>query len=252
MKVVLITPAHNEEKVIEGCIESVKEFTVPRGVRLEHVVVLDRCTDRTEEICRAHGVRTIRKDFRGEFLSPIAEAIQFGIDQTDGEIIGVIDADIRAPKDALVKLLSRLGGKVACVSADVRTRSGKWWLDALMRLRDLNYKIAPLGREPRGALRLFYRRVVEEIGGLDPDKPTFDTAFDMKLRAHGYDSILVPEVVAIEYRPDLSVTRIVRRQISDGRARKRLGIGIVRTAAHSLFRFRPFVIVGYVLETISS
>ena len=250
LKIVLITPAHNEEKVIEGCIESVKNLIVPEGVELEHVVVLDRCTDGTEEICRKHGVRTIRKDYRGSCVSPITEAFQLGFEQTDGKIVGKIDADIRAPPDALVKLLEKLGGEVACVAADVKTVSGKWWLDLLMRLRDLNYKIAPLGREPRGALRLFYREVVEKIGGFDCDRPTFDTALDLKLRAYGYKSILVPEVVAIEYRPDLTLARIIKHQIMTGRARRRLGIGLLRTAVHSLFRLRPFVLLGYVLELL--
>ncbi len=251
MKITLITPAHNEERVIEGCILSIKGLKVPEGFTLEHVVVLDRCTDRTGEICRFHGVRTIVKRERGPCVSPITETVKYGFERTDGEIVGKVDADVRAPPDALLKLLPALGGKVACVAADVRTRTGKWWLDLLFRLRDLNYWITPFGREPRGAFRLFRREVIERIGGFDCDKPTFDTALDLKLRMNGYESRLVRDVVVWEYRPDLTVGSIVRHQIEAGRARRKLGVGFWRTLLHSVFRGRPFVLLGYALEALS-
>jgi len=250
MKITLITPAHNEEKVIEGCILSIKGLKVPEGFTLEHVVVLDRCTDRTGEICRFHGVKTIEKRKRGPCVSPITETVRYGFERTDGEIVGKVDADVRAPPDALLKLLPTLRGNVACVAADVRTKTGKRWLDLLFRLRDLNYCITPFGREPRGAFRLFRREVIEEIGGFDCDMPTFDTALDLKLRRNGYESLLIREVIVWEYRPDLSVGTIVRHQIETGKARRRLGVGFWRTILHSIFRGRPFVLLGYIVETI--
>ncbi len=251
MKITIITPAHNEEKVIEGCIESVRSLTVPEGFTLEHVIVLDRCTDRTGEICRTKGVRTIEKPWRGECVSPITEAVSYGFERTDGEIVGKVDADVRAPPDTLLKLLPHLTGNVGCVAADVKTRTGKWWLDLLFRLRDLNYRLAPLGREPRGAFRLFLRDVIDDIGGFDCDRPTFDTALDQKLRKSGYESLLVREALVWEYRPELTLKSIIKHQIETERARRRLNVGFLRTLAHSIVRVRPFVIVGYVWESVS-
>lgn len=53
-KFAIIVPAHNEELVIEGLLQSVKRLDYP-SERFETIVIADNCTDRTEEIVTEAG-----------------------------------------------------------------------------------------------------------------------------------------------------------------------------------------------------
>jgi len=247
MKISIITPAHNEENVIRDCIFSVKNLEIPQGFSIEHIVVADRCTDKTVEICKKMGVRVIIKKWRGNAADPVTEAVDLGVKKSDGQLIGKIDADTILPKNWLKEMLKHLDERTVSASSRVVTRTGKWWLDFLMRLRDINYRIAPLGEEPRGAARLINRRLLDKIGGFDPRWQSWDTCLDRKIRELNYKSKLIKNIVALEYRPSLTIQRIIRKQISQGKARKKMKMSFLRTLAHSIFRFRPFVLVGYLL-----
>ncbi|MGY0287412.1 MAG: glycosyltransferase [Candidatus Methanodesulfokora washburnensis] len=250
MKLTVIIPAHNEEDSIGDCLKSLMEMEVPGEIEeVEYVVVADRCSDRTEIIARELGARVIVKSFRGDYVSAIAETVAYGLENTSGDLVLKCDADIRATRDALIKLMPHLTEDVGRVSSEVKTRTGKLWLDFLMWLRDLNYRIVPLGEAPRGAFTLFRRKVVAEIGGFDKEKPTWDTAFDLRLRAAGYKVKKVKDAVVLEFRRNMTARQIIRHQIEAGKARKRLGIGFLRTLLHSVLRGRPFVIYGYLSES---
>lgn len=244
IKITIITPAHNEENNIEKCIQSVKDLFVPKDVELEHVVVLDRCTDKTEAICKRHNVKALKKDWRGDYLNPIAEAMEFGVKNTVSDYIGKVDADVKLPKDFIIKLMPHFDDETICVACSIKTRTGKKWLDFLMWIRDLNYKIAPFGLEARGGARLINRKLLNQMGSFDKRKPTWDTAFDQKARKNGFKIKNVSNVTAVEYRK-LSISEIISHQISSGRARKALGVSFFRTLLHAIFRGRPFVLWGY-------
>lgn len=249
MKLTVLIPAHNEEDAIEDCIKSLMNMEIPEEIdEVEYVVVADRCKDKTEEIAKSMGVKVLVKDFRGEYVSAIAEAVAFGVENTDGELILKCDADIRVTKDALKKLLLHLSEDVGRVSSEVKTRTGKWWLDFLMWLRDINFRITPLGESPRGAFTLFRRKVVKEVGGFDKHNPTWDTSFDILLKRAGYKTKKVKDVIVVEYRRNLTIRRIIKHQINSGVARRMLGIGFLRTLGHSVLRGRPAVIIGWIKE----
>jgi 1,2-diacylglycerol 3-beta-glucosyltransferase len=244
LKIAIITPAHNEENTIERCIESVKNLKIPENVELEHVVVADRCTDRTVELCKKNEVMVLEKTFHDQDVWPITETLDYGIKNTSSDLIGKVDADIILEKDWLIKLLPHLDNETISVSSYTITRTGKKWLDFLMWLRDLNYKFAPLGREPRGQARLLNRELLKKIGGLDYSLPTTDTSLDMRIRHCGYKTKLVSNAISIEIRAR-TLKSTAKHQLSSGKARRKLGISFGRTLAHSVFRFKPFVLLGY-------
>ena len=246
MKVTIITPAHNEGKRIGHCIRSVQKLDAPNGVKIEHVVVLDRCTDNTRDVCEDYGVKVLVKNWRGKFVNPIAEAMSFALKSIHGDLIMKVDADIQVTRDTLVKLLPYLKENVVCVSTRVKSRTGKKYLDFLMWMRDLSFRIAPLGRKVYGACMLFRRDVVEEIGGFDVDAPRWDTGYELKLGKYGYETKVIDDATVLEHR-ETTVRRLVERQISDGKARRKLRIGFLRTLLHAVFRGRPFVLWGYLI-----
>ncbi len=57
--VVVVIPARNEEMLLPGCLESVRDAAGRTEVPVGVVVVLDDCTDRTADICHRFGVESI-------------------------------------------------------------------------------------------------------------------------------------------------------------------------------------------------
>ncbi|PCI25443.1 glycosyl transferase family 2 [Candidatus Peregrinibacteria bacterium] len=86
MNISIIIPAHNEEKYLGSCLQSIQNNTKTDSVEI--IVVLNRCSDKTEEIAKQYGAITIINDEKN--LSAIRN---YGIQQAHGEIIITIDAD---------------------------------------------------------------------------------------------------------------------------------------------------------------
>lgn len=91
----IVIAAHNEERVIESCVQSVRrqDYT-----NIEIIFVLDRCTDRTAEILARHAadddrIRIVTIDAVSEDWSGKGDAVQVGANHAKGEWIVVSDAD---------------------------------------------------------------------------------------------------------------------------------------------------------------
>lgn len=98
MQLSVIVPAHNEEAFLPGCLESIEVARRHCDFSVETRVVLNRCTDRTEDIARAAGAVIVNEDARS--LSRIRNA---GVAQARGEWLMTIDADSRMSPDLLME-----------------------------------------------------------------------------------------------------------------------------------------------------
>jgi cellulose synthase/poly-beta-1,6-N-acetylglucosamine synthase-like glycosyltransferase len=61
---VVVIPACNEEILLPGCLDAVRAAAGATEVPVRVVVVLDRCTDRTADICYRFGVESVSVDAR--------------------------------------------------------------------------------------------------------------------------------------------------------------------------------------------
>ncbi|WP_419883475.1 glycosyltransferase [Peribacillus sp. B-H-3] len=95
----IIIPAHNEEKYIAGCLESIKAASKRYKDQVEIIVVLNRCTDRTEEIAKSYNAITIKN--KDKNLSKIRNA---GAKVATGDILITIDADTKMSKGFLSRV----------------------------------------------------------------------------------------------------------------------------------------------------
>lgn len=86
----VIIPAHNEEGFLPACLESIDRATAQVPFEIERIVILNRCTDRTEEIASANGCTIVREGAPN--LSRIRNA---GAKAATGEVLVTIDADSR-------------------------------------------------------------------------------------------------------------------------------------------------------------
>ncbi len=247
MKELLIyVQAHNEEKQIEPCLRSLQNMTTPQGVVAELWVVLDRCTDNTKEVAERCGAKVLEKNFVGEYACTSTSNISYLLEKVKfGDTILKVDSDIQEiPSNALIMLRDALKGDLKRVSSKIRSRSGKFWLDFLFWLRDINYSIASMGAQPRGGFCLFERKTVSDIGGFSKENPSWDTAFDLKIREKGWEVKKIKSICVTEKR-DFKLRDLINHQLKEGEQRKQLGVGLKRTLMHSLFRCRFFVTIGY-------
>lgn len=128
MNISVVTPAHNEEKYLGKCIDSVKAAAQHASVKFEHIVVLNRCTDQTEEIAVSHGCRILREDARN--LSRIRNV---GVAESLGDIIVTIDADSwMSPK--MLSEVVRVLESGRCIGGGVRIYPERWSLGILCSL----------------------------------------------------------------------------------------------------------------------
>lgn len=77
----VIIPAHNEEKYIKRCIDSIKKADSVFPGNTEIIVVCNRCTDNTENIARENGAKTLINEDRC-----IAKVRNAGIAAAKGEL----------------------------------------------------------------------------------------------------------------------------------------------------------------------
>ncbi|WP_274310121.1 glycosyltransferase [Solibacillus daqui] len=103
IKISIIIPAHNEEKYIGKCLASISKASKLFENQVEIIVVLNRCTDRTEEIAKSYNCIVIRNDDKN--LSKIRNA---GVEKARGEIIVTIDADTQMNEHLLSKVEENL------------------------------------------------------------------------------------------------------------------------------------------------
>jgi glycosyltransferase involved in cell wall biosynthesis len=102
----VITPAHNEERFIRDCLGSVQSAARAVTEIVEHIVVLNRCHDRTGAIATEMAARVVVEDARN--LSHIRNR---GRQAARGDILVTIDADSRMTANMLVEVLRNLRSK---------------------------------------------------------------------------------------------------------------------------------------------
>jgi len=166
-RLVLITPARNEEALIEKTIESVIKQTV---LPFRWVIVDDGSTDRTAEIVKRYlvdypWIELLRRPQRQErtFAAKV-RAFNAGyesIKNLNYEIVGNLDADVSFENDYLEFLLQRFSEDAELgVSGTVFREDG---YSSERHSFEGHEHVA-------GGCQLFRRRCFEEIGGFVPNK----------------------------------------------------------------------------------
>ncbi len=124
IKFSIIIPAHNEEKLIGRCLDSITAASVPYKNQVEVIVVLNRCTDRTEEIASAYDFVVIAR----EDAKNMSKIRNTGTKVARGEIIATIDADNWMTENMLTEIDRMLmSGKYIGGGVRWKTEKGFHW-----------------------------------------------------------------------------------------------------------------------------
>ena len=99
----VVIQAHNEEKYIKRCIDSIWAADKVFPGNTEIIVVCNRCTDKTAEIAKENGAIVLTNEDRC-----IAKVRNTGINAANGKIIVTIDADNRMTRGTLREIYAML------------------------------------------------------------------------------------------------------------------------------------------------
>ena len=164
----VVIPAHNEEKYIAACLESVKHAAALTGGGqdiVEIVVALNRCTDGTAEVARRFGAELVTNDDRS-----IARVRNAGVNASRGEIVVTIDADSVMSERALCEVVEMLGsGKF--IGGGTRVRFERMSFGIFCSAMYVAWNLIPVMLRNKAALSggmfWFRRQDFDQLGGFD-------------------------------------------------------------------------------------
>jgi len=164
MKFSVVIPAFNEEKLLGGTLEAVRDSVVvleEAGVGWELIVCDNNSNDRTAEVAKAGGARVVF-----EPVNQIARARNTGATVATGDWILFVDADSRLSRGLMAEALAMVGrGDVGYVGVVVRLDAK---LDAATRLAVGIWNL--LSRTAcwmAGSFVLVEAGLFREVGGFD-------------------------------------------------------------------------------------
>ena len=173
----VVIPAHNEEKYIGRCIESIRRAADRAPGDTEIVVVCNRCTDRTAEIAGANGARVVFNEDRC-----IARVRNDGIAAANGGIIVTIDADNRMTEGTLEEIARLLrSGRFIGGGAPIRFERYSFPLRCNDLLCRISFRLTGL----YSGIFWAEKDSFEAIGGFTEQKAMEDVATAKALKRYG-------------------------------------------------------------------
>ncbi|WP_461865164.1 glycosyltransferase family 2 protein [Thermococcus sp.] len=184
-QVSILIPAYNEAKNIKQAIKSALTQDYPS---LEVIVIDDGSEDNTFESAnsvRDSRLRVFRKKHEGK-----AKALNFGLENSTGEIIVTTDADGILDKNAIKELVRRFYSKeVLAVGGQVRVL-GRSFLEMAQDVEHLRIAMFRRAKELNelslvpGPISAFRKRALEEAGGFI-ESPVEDYATTRAIKKYG-------------------------------------------------------------------
>lgn len=243
----ILVPAHNEEIVMAGTVESLLHLDYPRD-RMEILVVDDSSTDATRRVLE--GLMAADRRVKLVAIPPglggkgKSHALNVALRYAKYDLIAVYDADNSPEPPALRYLVAELlaDPKLAATVGKVRTlnhytnfltrciaiefmsfqwivQGGRWLLFRLASLPGTNFVIR--------------REALERTGSWDPGAIADDAELTVRLQQEGYDIKFVPYAVTWEPEPqDWGVWMRQRLRWARG------GTYVVRKFLPRLYRLR--------------
>lgn len=158
----IVVPAHNEENYLPKCLQAIHASSTASGITTEVIVVLNRCTDRTEAVAIEHGAHIAHEDAKN-----IARIRNCGIKTSRSEIVVTIDADSYMDKGTIGEIHELLSDpQVVAGGADFRPERKSFPIT-------LSYGVAKLVAKRAGgsmALYWFRKSAFEAIQGFDENR----------------------------------------------------------------------------------
>ncbi len=219
MKLSVVVPAYNEEKLIGNCLRSILNQTIDHK-EYEIIFVDNNSTDNTSRIAKNLGVTPVMyKDKKSAIW-----AKQFGAKRAKGEIIVITDADAIVSKDWLENILRLFEDKkLMCVGGTVLATGNNKFSIGVLKFFDYFARGFQVVGVPFiwGTNMAVRRSAFAKIGGFNTNLRTSDDwEFVMRIQKEfGLRSAL--------YTNKLKVKASPRKQDNMGQLLPYVAIGII-------------------------
>ena len=177
-KISIVIPAHNEEKYLPKCLDSIHVAASRIELPIEIIVSLNRCNDQTEDIAKRYGSITIHEDEKN-----IARIRNAGVNVATGDVVVTIDADSWMTPNMLQEVIRHLQTR-NYIGGGVIIRPERLSIGIFFSLM----MVAPYLLKARVSAGMFwlYKSDFDAIGGFDEGRVSAeDYHFALKLKAYG-------------------------------------------------------------------
>ncbi|MEN6441530.1 MAG: polysaccharide deacetylase family protein [Syntrophobacter sp.] len=237
--VAVVVPAYNEERVIIQTITSLLASDLP--AQFEIIVVDDGSSDATYQRASTAFAEHPRVHVYKRPNGGKPAALNFGIAQTQAEIVVALDADTLFARDTIAKLIRHFADpKIGAVAGNAKVGNR---VNLLTRWQALEY-ITSQNLDRRafsvlncitvvpGAVGAWRRELIVHAGGFDQSTLAEDADLTVAIRKLGYAIVYEDEAIALTEAPD-TVRGFLRQ-------RYRWMFGTMQTAwKHADALFRP-------------
>ncbi|MBK1871741.1 glycosyltransferase [Marinobacter sp. 1-3A] len=199
----VIVPAHNEEKYISQCLESLAAQDYPKQ-KYEVIVVDNNSTDQTSEIANNFEVKIVQKT-----SGPVGAVRNAGAKLANGELLAFIDADCVAPADWLSKGANLLNTHGTVYGGDCDLRKHPHWIEKAWLLEN---ELPP--KDLLGCC-IFIRKIDFLKIGLFDEKITSgeDTKLSNSLKSQHYNVVMTKEINVIHLGNPTTLKSFFLRQV---------------------------------------
>jgi cellulose synthase/poly-beta-1,6-N-acetylglucosamine synthase-like glycosyltransferase len=234
----MLVPCFNEQRTVGSTIESLLALDYPRE-KLEIVVIDDGSSDNTAKVAREYAERYpsavtfLQKENGGKYT-----ALNLGIERSRGEIIGCLDADSFAAKDALMEAVKRFESDktVMAITPAMKVHEPKKLLELMQNVEytfGIFYKkmfdnLSAINVLP-GPFSLYRREVFNKIGLFKHAHNTED--MEIAFRMHANNLRIVNAHTALVYTTVPTTVRTLLKQ------RVRWSQGFLQNARDYRFMF---------------
>ncbi len=211
----ILIPAHNEEKVIGATIESMLKLEYPKD-KLQIIVINDGSNDSTKSIIEQYVKMDPRVQLfdipKGEGGKGKSRTLNLGLQQAQGEVIAIYDADNTPDKDSLRYLVAQLltHKELGAVIGKFRTVNKKTnLLTRFINIETLSFQsMLQAGRWQMhgistlpGTNFVIWRHLIEKLKGWDEEALTEDSELSIRIYEEGYKIKFIPYAVTYEQEP---------------------------------------------------
>jgi cellulose synthase/poly-beta-1,6-N-acetylglucosamine synthase-like glycosyltransferase len=191
--VTIVVPCWNEEKTVEKTVLSILNLNYPKD-KLKIFLVNDGSTDNTKEVVNkflSHSnIEVFHKENGGKFT-----ALNLGLEKSDTEFFGCLDADSFVHKEALVRIMSYFekDPSVMAVAPAVVVNESKNFIQSAQRAEynmGLFFKkmlgfLGAINVTP-GPLTIFRRKVFRDLGPYKHGHSTEDMEIAYRMQKNNY------------------------------------------------------------------